>query len=100
MAHSHDEDDELSVYDLVDDAVVPDAEPVAVVVSGKLPDVGIGAARVVAQRRQRPQDRQRGWLGDGPQLPDGALAPPERVLHAAPLPGSSSKIAATTSDML
>ncbi len=100
MPHPHDQDDELSVHDLVDNAVVPDAQPVTVVVSGEFLDVGIRAARIVPQRRKRSQDRKRGWLGDGPQLPDGPLPPPERVLHAAPLPGSSSKIAATTSDML
>ena len=100
MPHPHDQDDELTVHDLVDDAVVPDAQPVTVVVSGEFLDIGIRAARIVPQWRKRSQDRKRGWLGDGPQLPDGPLPPPERVLHAAPLPGSSSKIAATTSDML
>jgi hypothetical protein len=33
-------------------------------------------------------------------LPDRTLSPSERVLHATPLPVSSSKMAATTSDML
>ena len=100
MAYSHDQDEELPVHDFVDDPVVPDAQPVTVVVSGELLDAGIRAARIVPQRRQRPQYRERGWLRDGLELPDGPVPPPERVLHAAPLPGSSSKIAATTSDML
>lgn len=100
MAYTHDQDDELAVHDLVDDPVVPDAQTVAVFVPGKPLHVGVGAAWVVAQRCQCPQDRQRCWLGDGPKLPDSPFPPPERVLHAAPLPGPSSKMAATTSDML
>ncbi len=100
VAHPHDQDDELLVHDFVDDPVIANAQPVAVFVPGELLDVGVRAAWIVAERGQRPQDRQRGWLGHGPQLPDRTLSPPERVLHATPLPGSSSKIAATTSDML
>jgi hypothetical protein len=34
MSHPHAEDDQLPVYDLVEDPVVPDAQPVTVVVSG------------------------------------------------------------------
>jgi hypothetical protein len=100
MPNPHDQDDELTVYDLVDDTVVPDAEPVTVVVPGEFLDVGIWATRIVPQRRKRSQNRKCGWLRDGPHLPEGPLSPPERVLHAAPLLGSSSKIAAMTSDML
>jgi len=53
MAYSHDQDDELPVHDFVDDPVAPDAQPVTVVVSGRLLDAGIRAARIVPQRRQR-----------------------------------------------
>jgi hypothetical protein len=60
MPHPHDQDDELTLYDLVDDAVVPDAQPVTVVVPGEFPDVGIRTARIVPQRRKRLQDRKRG----------------------------------------
>jgi len=45
MSHRHDEDDQLPIYDLVEDPVVPDAQPVSVVVSGQLLDAGIRAAR-------------------------------------------------------
>jgi hypothetical protein len=61
MPHPHDQDDELTLHDLVDDAVVPDAQPVTVVVPGKFLDVGIRAARIVPQRRKRLQDRKCGW---------------------------------------
>jgi len=57
MPHPHDQDDELAVLDLVDDAVVPGAQPVTVVVPGEFLDVGIRAARIVPQRRKRSQDR-------------------------------------------
>jgi len=66
MPDPNDQDHELTVHDLVDDAVVPDAEPVTVVVPGQFPDVGIRAARIVSERRKRSQDRQRGGRGDGP----------------------------------
>jgi hypothetical protein len=47
MPHPHDQDDELTVHDLVDDAVVPGTQPVTVVVPGEFLDVGIRAARIV-----------------------------------------------------
>jgi len=46
MAHPHDQDDELTVHDLVDDAVVPGAQPVTVVLPGEFLDVGIRAPRL------------------------------------------------------
>ena len=61
MSYSHDQDDELPVHDLVEDPVVPDAQPVTVVVPGEFLDVGIRAARIVPQRRKRLQDRKCGW---------------------------------------
>jgi len=66
MPHPNDQDQELTVHDLVDDAVVPDAEAVTVVVPGEFPDVGIRTARIVSERRKRSQDRKRGGLGNGP----------------------------------
>jgi hypothetical protein len=100
MADTDDQDDELPVHDLVDDPIVPDPQPVPVLVACELLDVGVRAVWVVPQWCQRPQDRECGWLRNGPKLPDGTFTPSEGILHAAPLPGSSSKIAATTSDML
>jgi len=100
VAHPHHQDDELLVRDVVDDPVIAYAQPVAVLVPGELLDVGVRVAWIVAERGQRLQDRHGGWLGNGPQLPDRTLSPSERVLHATPLPVSSSKMAATTSDML
>jgi hypothetical protein len=56
---------------------------------------------VIAQVwRGGPGQANVGRLISAGRGPDGPLPPPERILHAAPLPGSSSKIAATTSDML
>jgi hypothetical protein len=49
MAHPHDQDDELPVHDVVNDPVVSNAQPVTVVVSGELPDVGIREPRIVPQ---------------------------------------------------
>ena len=63
MPHPNDQDHELTVHDLVDDAVVPDAEPVnGLCQSGEFPDVGIRPARIVSERRRLSQDRKRaGW---------------------------------------
>jgi len=47
MPYPHDQDDELSVADLVDDPVVPDAQPVTVFVADEFLHVGIGTAGVV-----------------------------------------------------
>ena len=47
MAYSHDQDDELTVHDLVEDPVVPGAQPVTVLVAGELLHVGIEAPGVV-----------------------------------------------------
>ena len=47
MPNSHGQDDELLVHDLVEDPVVPDAQPVTVFVAGELLHVGIEASRVV-----------------------------------------------------
>lgn len=66
MPYPHEQDDELTVHDLVDDAVVPDAQPVTVVVPGEFLDVGIRAARIVSRGRKRSQDRKRGWPGGWP----------------------------------
>jgi hypothetical protein len=52
VAHPHDQDDELLVHDFVDDPVIANAQPVAVLVPGELLDVGVGAARIVAERGQ------------------------------------------------
>jgi RNA polymerase sigma factor (sigma-70 family) len=51
MPYSHDQDDELPVDDLVEDPVVPDAQPVTVFVAGELLHVGIEAPGVVVMRR-------------------------------------------------
>jgi len=47
MPYPHDQDDELSIDDLVDDPVVPDAQPITVFVADELLHVGIGVARIV-----------------------------------------------------
>jgi hypothetical protein len=47
MPYSDDQDDEPPVHDLVDDPVVPDAQPVTVFVAGELLHVGIEASRIV-----------------------------------------------------
>jgi hypothetical protein len=50
MAHSHHEDDKLSVHDVVDDPVIPDAQPITVFVAGELLNIGIHTARIVSER--------------------------------------------------
>jgi len=100
VADADDQDDELLIGDLVDDPVVTHAQPVPVGVPGQLLDVGVRPPRIVSERRERAQDGHRRRLRDRAELADGAFAPAERVLHAAPWPVSSPKISATTSDML
>ena len=85
MPHPPDQDDELTVHDLVDDAVVPDAQPVTVVVPGKFLDIGIRAARILPQRRKRSQDRKRRRvrrLGtDTITLAGGSIPTDRRQIH-------------------
>lgn len=100
MTNAYNEDDELPFDDLIDDPVVTHTQPVAVRVASQLPHVGVFPPRIIPERSEGAQDRQRRWLRDSAELPDRALPPAERVFHAAPRPVFSSKIAATTSDML
>jgi len=100
MADTHEQNDDLAVHNVVDDSVVADAQPMAVVVPGEFLDIDVLKPRIIPERGEGPQDRKRGRVRHGPEVLDRPLAPPERILHAMLFAGSSSKIAATTSDML
>ena len=79
----------------------PDAAPVGFEFDGTYFYVGdIDPAKTRKFRNVRAGNNKRRRLRDGAKLADGAFAPAERVLHAAPRPVSSPKISATTSDML
>ena len=56
MPHPHDQDDELPVHDLVEDPVVPDAQPVTVIAVGE-------PAQVIDDGRADLADEQRWFTG-------------------------------------
>src|SRR6476620_1444508 len=94
-----DEDDQLAVADLVDDAIDAHAQPVEVVRSTEFLDVGVQTPRVLAERCECGEDAHRRSLRQGTKLPTGRRAEVEAVFHAA-LSRRSSKISATISAML